>query len=102
MPPFNIVIVLDNHSAHKSKLVSDYAQLTGFTLFFLPPYSSPLNPIERVWSRLKRRWAKYLSRITVKYNMDNIERDIRLVTAEVERELTFNCLHASDDQLLQV
>jgi transposase len=27
---------------------------------FLPPYSSELNPIERLWSVLKRKWTQNL------------------------------------------
>ena len=27
---------------------------------FLPTYSCPLNPIERLWSLLKRKWCQYL------------------------------------------
>ena len=31
---------------------------------FLPPYSSELNPIERLWSLVKRRWTKSLFMVT--------------------------------------
>ncbi|TNV67766.1 hypothetical protein FGO68_gene1725 [Halteria grandinella] len=27
---------------------------------FLPPYSSPLNPIERLWAVLKQKWSSNL------------------------------------------
>ena len=39
-----IVVVLDNHSAHRSKLITQWAKSIGLQLFFLPAYSSRLNP----------------------------------------------------------
>ena len=50
------LIVLDNlriHHAKKVQYIFDY----NFQQMFLPPYSSELNPIERLWSLLKRKWV---------------------------------------------
>ncbi len=43
------ILVLDNASWHKSKSID----WRGFEPMFLPPYSPDLNPIERLWLRLK-------------------------------------------------
>ena len=49
-------IVLDNHSAHRAQVVSEYivqdTQATGhrFILDFQPPYSCQFNVQETVWS----------------------------------------------------
>jgi len=53
--PRPIFLVLDGHSAHKSKLVRDYVNSLGgkLWLFFLPPYSPELNPDEQVWNHVK-------------------------------------------------
>ena len=50
-----IFLVLDGHSAHKSKPVREYVgSLEGqLRLFFLPPYSPELNPDEQVWNHVK-------------------------------------------------
>jgi transposase len=50
-----IFLVLDGHSAHKSRLVRDYVNSLGgkMRLFFLPPYSPELNPDEQVWNHVK-------------------------------------------------
>ena len=49
------VVVLDNLTVHKAKIVTDvYTQ--EFKELFLPPYSCTLNPIERLWSLVKTEW----------------------------------------------
>lgn len=51
------VIVLDNASVHRSKLVKSAMerwQQQGLMLFFLPPYNPQMNRIEDEWLHLKR------------------------------------------------
>lgn len=50
------VVIMDNLSVHKSKVVADLFDTDSFKQLFLPPYSSPLNPIERLWAVIKRSW----------------------------------------------
>ena len=47
------VVVLDNLSAHKNQKVRDLIESVGAELWFLPPYSPDLNPIEKMWSKIK-------------------------------------------------
>lgn len=47
------VIVLDNHSSHRSMRTQSAVAETGAKILFLPPYSSELNPIEQLWSVIK-------------------------------------------------
>ncbi len=47
------VIIADNLSAHKDKLAWDMIEACGARLEFLPPYSPDLNPIEKMWSKIK-------------------------------------------------
>ena len=55
-----VLVVLDNHTIHYSKKLDEvYDQ--NFKEMFLPIYSSPLNPIERLWSYMKRIWAQNMS-----------------------------------------
>ena len=65
IPHSRIKIVLDNHSAHKSKAVMDYLEEQEVESIFLPAYSSPLNPVERVWALFKHEWAKELAKVKV-------------------------------------
>jgi len=57
-PRDQIVLVTDNHSAHKSKLVKEYIASQGVELIFMPPYSSVFSAQEHVWSLVKNEWGK--------------------------------------------
>ena len=49
---------MDNLSSQKSGAVRQAIRATGAKLFFLPPYSPDLNPIEQVFAKLKRLLRK--------------------------------------------
>ncbi len=47
------IVVLDNLAAHKQKRVFGLIEAAGARVELLPPYSPDLNPIEKMWSKLK-------------------------------------------------
>jgi len=47
------VVVLDNLSSHKNKQALGLLEQAGVEVRFLPPYSPDLNPIEKMWSKVK-------------------------------------------------
>jgi len=47
------VVVMDNLSAHKSDAVIEAIESVGATAWYLPAYSPDLNPIEKLWSKVK-------------------------------------------------
>lgn len=47
------VLVMDNLSCHKVKGVQELIEQAGAQLRYLPPYSPDLNPIEKMWSKIK-------------------------------------------------
>jgi len=47
------IVVLDNLSSHKRSRVEQMIRSCGGWLVFLPPYSPDLNPIEKMWSKIK-------------------------------------------------
>ena len=49
------IVILDNLGSHKSKAARAAIRAAGARLFFLPPYSPDLNPIEQVFAKLKHR-----------------------------------------------
>ena len=74
-----IVLVLDNASIHKS--AASLAALSLFEhrvwVFWLPPYCSTLNPIERFWRYLKDRVAA-----------NKLHPDMETLLAAIEKQLT--------------
>jgi transposase len=47
------VVVMDNLGSHKNDAIRKAIRSAGARLFFLPPYSPDLNPIEQVFAKLK-------------------------------------------------
>jgi transposase len=47
------IVIMDNLGSHKSEAVRAAIRAAGAKLFFLPPYSPDLNPIEQVFAKLK-------------------------------------------------
>jgi transposase len=47
------IVVMDNLGSHKGRAVRASLRSAGAKLFFLPPYSPDLNPIEQVFAKLK-------------------------------------------------
>jgi transposase len=51
--PAGSIVVMDNLSAHKSPATVRLLHDAGADLWYLPPYSPDLNPIELMWSKIK-------------------------------------------------
>ena len=47
------VVIMDNLSPHKSALTLSLIEQAGAQGLFLPAYSPDLNPIEKMWSKIK-------------------------------------------------
>ena len=71
-----LVVVWDNLNAHVSRVMAELAAARDWlAVFQLPPYASELNPVEAVWSHLKRSLANL------------VKRDISQLTALVKTRL---------------
>lgn len=57
------VVVMDNLPAHKGAAVREAIEGAGYDLWYLPPYSPDLNPIEKLWSKVKA-WLRRVSAAT--------------------------------------
>jgi transposase len=60
------VVVLDNLGSHKGRHIRRAIRAAGAKLFFLPPYSPDLNPIEQVFAKLKHLMRKASERTVTK------------------------------------
>ena len=47
------IVVMDNLAPHKMPAVVEAIETAGAEVWFLPPYSPDLNPIEKMWSKIK-------------------------------------------------
>ena len=56
------VVVMDNLSAHKRPQVKHAVEAAGAALLYLPPYSPDFNPIEMIWSKVKRLLRSFAAR----------------------------------------
>jgi len=48
------IVVMDNLNSHKNATAVEAITAVGATVVYLPPYSPDLNPIEMIFSKLKR------------------------------------------------
>ena len=52
-------VIMDNLRTHHSNFVGELIRAKGAIPLYLPPYSPDLNPIEKMWSKMKailRKW----------------------------------------------
>src|ERR1019366_7248059 len=56
------IVIMDNLGSHKGQAVRRAIRAAGAKLFFLPPYSPDLNPIELVFAKLKTLLRKAAER----------------------------------------
>ena len=58
----NSVLVMDNMKSHHAKAVKELLDSSGVRYIYLPPYSPDLNPIEKLWSKVKALLRKFKAR----------------------------------------
>lgn len=64
-----IILVMDGASWHKAK---DLMVPKNIEIFYLPPYSPDLNPIERLWAYIKKHTLR--NKLYVK--LEDLEVDV--------------------------
>ncbi|RCH45477.1 hypothetical protein C4886_03890 [Blautia obeum] len=57
------VVIMDNMRSHHAKIVTELLDKSGISYLYLPPYSPDLNPIEKMWSKMKSILRKRKIRI---------------------------------------
>jgi transposase len=51
------IVIMDNLGSHKSAAIRNAIRAAGARLWFLPPYSPDLNPIEQAFAKIKH-WMR--------------------------------------------
>ena len=52
-------VIMDNLSVHKDSFDVNKFTSQGITIKYLPPYSPDMNPIEKMWSKVKTKLREY-------------------------------------------
>lgn len=56
------IVVMDNLAVHKNAAARATIEAAGATVWYLPAYSPDLNPIEKMWSKIKALLRKAKAR----------------------------------------
>ena len=88
------IVVLDNLSAHKNKEIRDLIESVDAEVWFLPPYSPDLNPIEKMWSKVKSILRTLKAR-TEKALINAIAKALEAVTASDAKGWFNSCGYAN-------
>ncbi len=72
------IVIVDNLSAHKDAKVKELIESRGAAIVFLPAYSPDLNPIEKMWSKVKEKIRSLAPR-----TYDSLLKDIGTALASV-------------------
>lgn len=73
-------VIVDNLSSRKSAAVVESIAATGAKLLYLPPYSPDLNPIEKMWSKVKA-YLRAQAKRTTKTLTTAIGQALKTITA---------------------
>lgn len=84
------IVVMDNLSSHKNQAVRAAIRAVGAKLFYLPPYSPDLNPIEQAFSKLKTLLRKANAR-----TFEQVEKAIAELIASITPEECLNFFEAA-------
>ena len=71
-------VIMDNISFHKSVKIQELVESAGASVLLLPPYSPELNPIEKMWSKIKQILRECEPR-----SMKEFQRAINLAFSEI-------------------
>jgi len=75
------IVILDNLGSHKAKAVRDAIKSAGARLWFLPPYSPDLNPIEQTFSKIKH-WMRMAQKRTMEEAWKQVGNIVSLITPQ--------------------
>lgn len=73
------IVVMDNLGSHKSIAIRRAIRAHGARLWYLPPYSPDLNPIEQTFSKIKH-WMRVAQRRTAEDTWRHIGQLVHAIT----------------------
>jgi transposase len=88
------IVVMDNLGSHKSAAVRQLIRQAGARLWYLPPYSPDLNPIEQAFSKIKH-WMRQAQKRTLDDTWRHIGRLVSTIKPEECQNYFVNAGYAS-------
>lgn len=91
------IVVMDNLASHKVAGVGEAIESVGASIWYLPPYSPDLNPIEKMWSKVKA-WLRRVAARTIDGLAQAVGEALRAVDANECRAYFQSCGYATRDR----
>ncbi len=91
------IVVMDNLASHKVAGVREAIEEMGASIWYLPPYSPDLNPIEKLWSKVKT-WLRRIAARTVEGLIQGVGDALRAVDENECRAYLRSCGYATHDR----
>ncbi|WP_436801165.1 IS630 family transposase [Streptomyces hydrogenans] len=86
-----IVLVRDNLNVHKAADLREFAASRDWlTIYYLPPHAPDLNPVEGIWSLLRRGWLSNVTFSTPEHLVRRTRRGLRHI--QYRSDLMDGCL----------
>ena len=87
------IVVMDNLGSHKSAAVRQLIHAAGARLWFLPPYSPDLNPIEQAFAKIKH-WMRDAQKRTLEDTWRHVGTLVHTISANECRNYLVNAGYA--------
>ncbi len=91
------IVVMDNLASHKVTGIREAIDSVGASVWYLPPYSPDLNPIEKLWSKVKA-WLRRVAARTVEGLLQAVGEALRAVDADECRAYFRSCGYGTRDR----
>ncbi|XKM40704.1 IS630 family transposase [Rhizobium ruizarguesonis] len=88
------IVIMDNLGSHKAAAVRRAIKAAGARLWFLPPYSPDLNPIEQAFSKIKH-WMRLAQKRTIKDTWQHVGTLVQTIQPEECANYLSNAGYAS-------
>ncbi|XP_037919380.1 uncharacterized protein LOC119656819 [Hermetia illucens] len=90
------LVIMDKAKIHQEREVAEIIHTAGLLILFLPPYSPMLNPIEKVFSKIKGYARKGLADVSREHTLQDL---IQLGIGNVSSE---DCSNFYKDMMMQL
>src|SRR5690606_15186499 len=75
------IVIMDNLGSHKSAAIRQMIHAAGARLWYLPPYSPDLNPIEQAFAKIKH-WMRSAQKRTVEETWRHVGHLVETIQSE--------------------